>query len=64
MQGGARTIISPIVVPSTSLKQDLVLLLQVLLRNYTTTVSTIGLLLYPHQVGNTTILDVTLLLQH
>jgi len=51
-------------VPSALLRQDSVLLLQVLLRNYTTTVNTIGLLRHPHQVGNATIMDVTLLLLH
>jgi len=57
-------IIRPIVAPSTSLKQDSVSLLRVLLRNYMTTVNTVALLRYPHQVGNATIMDVTLLLRH
>lgn len=57
-------IIRPIVAPSTSLKQGSVSLLLVLLRNYMTTVNTIALLRYPHQMGNATITDVILLLRH
>lgn len=57
-------IIRPIVAPSTSLRQGSVSLPQVLLRNYMTTVNTVGLLRYPHRVGNATIMDVTLLLRH